>query len=370
VIENNAFTRSASDVITVGGPTVTRTVGRQLAINFARNVVIQNDTFAVSDGVLKFNSDGETIQNEAGGPNPREDSGIVTAADASSITDNSKCAGTCPWRFYPDYSMAVIVSGAGAGQWRRITAQAGNTFAVDRPFDVVPVPGDHFTIRYPAYENALIRANKMSDNPMGIDLHHGAMLNVSVIGNTLTNNGGIALVPSQRNIPADAPDPKSVFANSNLPFSVYRNIEVVGNTITNSLGRFPAFIQLNLQFNTQTKFWGKAAQGLEIRDNQIVGRSGTPYYRSDEGYNVNSIYQNPNAPYVEEGKGALIGTVLQGNKCTNCPVSYTVDTGSIDTTIWNATTVTSPGIVSTFLRDYPFASSTKTGSIGTVTGHD
>ncbi len=35
---------------------------------------------------------------------------------------------------------------------------------------------------------------------MGIDFYHGAFLNVSVVGNTLANNGGIDLVPSQRNI--------------------------------------------------------------------------------------------------------------------------------------------------------------------------
>ncbi len=91
VVENNAFTRSASDTIIVGaaqlswpnngyplhiGDRIQRVMGRQLAINFGKNVVVQNNTFAVSDGVLKYNwSDGETIQNEAGGANPREDTG-------------------------------------------------------------------------------------------------------------------------------------------------------------------------------------------------------------------------------------------------------------------------------------------------------
>jgi hypothetical protein len=97
--------------------------------------------------------------NEAGGPHPREDAGTVTTASASSIADDSKCAGACAWNFYPDYSMVVIVSGAGAGQWRHITGLTGNTFIIDKPFDVIPVPGDHFTVGYPAFENALIRGN-------------------------------------------------------------------------------------------------------------------------------------------------------------------------------------------------------------------
>ena len=100
--------------------------------------------------------------------------------------------------------MVVIVSGAGAGQWRHITANAGNKFTTDRPFDVIPAVGDHFTISVPAYENAIIRSNAMSNNPAGIDLYHGAMLNVSVISNTLTNNGGIDVTPSQRNTPPNS----------------------------------------------------------------------------------------------------------------------------------------------------------------------
>lgn len=377
VVENNAFTRSASDTIIVGaaqlswpnngtplhiGDRIQRVMGRQLAINFGKNVVVQNNAFAVSDGVLKYNwSDGETIQNEAGGANPREDTGTVTASDASSVTDNSKCAAMCAWRYYPN-SMVVIVSGAGAGQWRHITANAGNKFTTDRPFDVIPAVGDHFTISVPAYENAIIRGNTMSNNPAGIDLYHGAMLNVSVISNTLTNNGGIDLTPSQRNTP-----PNSA---TNWPFNVSRNIEINGNTLTDTTGLFAAYISLSFQFVSQTTFWGKSALGVEVRNNQIVARAGATPYLGPEGYQNRSYYQNPSAPYVEQGTGALIGTVFQGDKCTNCPADYTVSTGTIDTTIWNPVITTSPGLAATLVKDLAFAATTKTQSTGTLVGHD
>ena len=81
-------------------------------------------------------------------------------------------------------------------------------------------------------------------------------------------------------------------------------------------------------------------------------------------------YQNGGVRYVDQGTGALFGTVFQGNQCTNCPSSYTLDTGAIDTTIWNATSTNSPGIVATFLHDFPFATGTKTISIGTIVGND
>ena len=378
VIENNVFWRSASDYIMVGpaqlsmtyngssvhvGDRLQRAMGRQLAINFGKNVVVQNNTFNVTDGALQYNwNDGETIQNEAGGGVPREDTGTVTAANASSITDNSKCAGTCAWVYTPGYSMVVVVSGAGAGQWRHITAQTGNTFTVDKPFDVIPAPGDHFTVSYPAFENAIISANTMSGNPMGIDLYHGAFLNVSVVGNTLTNNGGIDLVPSQRNVVNRA-------ATTLTYFNVSRNIEINNNKVTNTNGQFPSFIAAGLQLNTLTTFWGKSIMGLVVRNNQITARAGTPFYRFDEGYKHYSWYQSPAGPYFDQGTGALIGTVFQGNQCTNCPLSYTEGTGTIDATIWNPVTVTSPGAASTLVTDWTFPNA-KTGSIGTVEGND
>ena len=318
MIENNVFTRSASDYVIAGssdtwmvnyghqvkvGERIQRVLGRQVAINFGKNVVFQHNTFNVSDGTLADNlNDGETIQNEGGATNPREDTGTVTAVSATSVTDNSKCSGTCGWRYYPGYSMIVVVSGAGAGQWRRIVANAGNKFTVDKPFDVIPAVGDHFTISYPAFENALILNNMMSNNPLGVDLYHGAMLNVSVINNTLTNNGGIELVGTQRN-PAPGMPAGSSFAAINGPFCVSRNIEINGNILTNTTGLFPAFIAVIFQLNTQNTFWGKSAIGAEVRNNQITARAGTPIYRNSEGYKNNAYYQS-SATYVDKGTGA------------------------------------------------------------------
>ena len=292
VVENNVFTRSASDYVIVGaaqltwpnngyplhiGDRIQRVMGRQLAFNFGKNVVLQNNTFKTADGVLKYNwGDGETIQNEGGAWDVREDTGTVTAATATSITDAAKCDGTCAWTYYPNYSMIVVVSGAGAGQWRRIIAQDGNSFTVDKPFDVIPGAGDHFTLSYPTFENALIRGNQMNGNPKGIDLYHGAFLNVSVVANTMTNNGGIDLNPAQRNT-VDRAAPTLTF------FNVSRNIEIDGNTIANTTGNYPAYLAICFQLNTLPTFWGKSAIGVEVRNNVISARLGTAPFHTKKG---------------------------------------------------------------------------------------
>ena len=116
----------------------------------------------------------------------------------------------------------------------------------------------------------------MSGNPLGVDLYHGAMLNVSVVNNTLNNNGGIELVPTQRNAPVDTPTTSS--------FSVARNIEINNNTLTNTSGQFSTFIAVTLQLNTQNAFWGESVIGVEVRNNKITARSGAPYYRNTDGY--------------------------------------------------------------------------------------
>ncbi|ACK51727.1 hypothetical protein Msil_2809 [Methylocella silvestris BL2] len=377
IFENNHFTRSASDTVIAGpdqlswpwivrpirlGDVLSRTAagGRQVSLNFGTNIVFQNNVFDTSDGVIQYNAgDGETILNEGGGGSPREDFGTVTTASAATIADDSKCSGACAWKTYPN-SKVVIVSGAGAGQWRKIFAQNGNSFTVDPPFDVVPAAGDHFTISAPSYENAIIRNNTMVGNPIGVAMYHGVFLNVSVIGNQLTNNGGIYLLPSQAN----------QRAGRNF-FNVARNIEINGNVLKNLNGNYPSYVSIGFVMMTQNVFWGKSVLAAEARNNQITARSGTFPYTFGEGYNHLTFYQNPGGgAYVEEGNGAMWGTVWQGNSCANCAVNYNLSTGAMDTTIWNAKAANSPGFVSTILKDTTIANSTKQASTRTLVGKD
>lgn len=375
VIEGNRFARSASDKVIVdpsnftflnGNPAVDpihigesaqRMLGRQLAINFLKNAVIENNVFEVSDGVFRNNqNDGETINSEGGGPSPMQDVGTVTAADAASVTDNSKAG---PWNYGSGYKIAIM-SGKGWGQWRNIVSQSNNTFTVDRAWDIVPAAGDHFSIFRPSLENGLIRSNVARDNPSGILLYHAGFLNVSIINNALTDNGGILLSATQDPLGTGRP-PQAGAA---------RNIEIAGNTLTDTKSQWSLFFAIYVAALSPETIWGTAMDEIEIRNNSLNAKAGNPVgvFGLEEGYLHKVFYQNSHASYDPNSAApAIIGSVFQGNRCTACSASYTLSTGVADTVIWNAVNGTGgPPLV----LDQKLSNTAAHASLGTTIGGD
>lgn len=384
VIENNHFTRSASDKILVTasnlwwlnghadapikiGDYSNRQLGRQIAVEFAKNLVIQNNIFDVTDGTLTKNrNDGETINSEGGAYLDQQDTGTVVSADATSVTGGSKTWNYIPKSAYNLGSRIAILSGKGAGQWRQITSLSGNTFKISAAWDVIPAAGDNFTIFVPSMENALLRNNTMSNNTHGILLFASAFYNVSVLNNTLTDNGGIWLDSIQ-----------DIYAKSfKYPKIGYqRNIEVIGNTIKNTQGYLPAYIVIRDGLLNPNYIWGLAMDGLEVRDNSVTGKSGTPKYDFADGQYMNRVvFADPDTSiYVPNGPApnGLVGTIFQGNNCTSCPYFYSLSTGVADTILWNSSV---NGVLQTsgspILKDEKIWSGATQSSTGTIIGHD
>ena len=380
VLENNHFTRSASDKLAVGpadpswgGYAIAvparfgymRVGGRQPSLNWGKNVVIQNNIFDTSDGVISYNwNDGETILNEAGGPSAgqREDVATVSAAASSSITANPKCSGTCAWNVSPNSIVATsaakaLVNGATSRKRAAIRSPSTNLSASSPN-------GDHFAISQPGYENAIILNSTMSGNPFGIAMYKGAFFNVSVLASHLTDSGGIYLIPSQSNL-------------TSMPrFNTSQNIEINGNIVKNTKGWYPAYIATFFAIVTQNQLWGTSTFGLEMRNNQITAKPGTPLPLTAEGFGLYDIYQSLNAGnFIDQGTSWVTGTVYQGNSCTNCPINYRLSNTVNDTAIWKAATINSPGVASTFVSDKPmggtnFGGASPHGSLGTVIGND
>jgi hypothetical protein len=380
IVENNHFTRSASETIVAGpaqlgwpnvigqkiklGDVIGRTPGRQISVDFGTNTVFQNNIFDTSDGVMKYNwDDGETILSEAGNEYDREDAGSVTAADAFNITDSSRGANAWNYDSKKPYAL-LIVNGNGEGQRRNIVKLVGNTFTLDKPLDIYPAAGDHFIIAQPGFLNVIIRNNTMSGNPIGIGMFGGTFLNVSVTGNNLTDNGGIYLSPDQsKNGPA-GPNQQGTM------LSVYRNIEINNNIVQDKSGYFPAYINIMFRLIDQTTLFGHGVETVEVRNNQVTARPGTFPRPFDPGFTNQVVYQNSSAPYVESNESAIEGTIFQGNSCANCAINYKLTGGDLNTVIWNWSSPDTNGFKSTLTSDLPIANSTKVLSVNTVIGKD
>ncbi|PNG24586.1 hypothetical protein CR492_17745 [Methylocella silvestris] len=371
-VESNHFTRSAKDTIVATtaqtswsyivkpiavGDVISRRLGRQLSMQFGRNTVIYGNTFDVSDGTLKVNqNDGETILNESV---RRDDTGVVTAASATTISADSKCSGVCTWNEYPNMNL-FVVSGKGAGQYRHIVARNNNTFTLDKPWDLIPAAGDHFAIAVPSFENAVITNNTMNDNPIGIGLWAGMFLNTTVTNNRLTNNGGIYL------------DPKSTtnaFIANSLTFNTAKNMEIMNNTITNAAGKFPAYVRIGQTMISPASPWGTSLYGVEVRANRLTAKPGTFPYPYSEGFQNIVLYQGSTA-YTENGVYGVTGTVMQGNACITCARAFTLNTGALYTVLWNNSFAKPVGIDSVFVYDTPIVTSSPNKSAGTITGND
>jgi hypothetical protein len=120
--------------------------------------------------------------------------------------------------------------------------------------------------------------------------------------------------------------------------------------------------------------WGTGLDGIEVRNNSIVARPGNPIGNFPEGYWNLAQYQDGKAPYSPNSAApAVLGTIFQGNNCTNCQVFYHLNTGSVDTIIWNSyinnvaiAALAQPLVI----KDERMWNTATHASTGTVVGHD
>ncbi|TGE03104.1 hypothetical protein EU556_25970, partial [Hymenobacter fodinae] len=229
VVEGNTFVRDAAILYSANKPTIET---RTLSINFAQNVALVGNTFETINGPAPDNNDGETLLNEGGGPN-RKDAyyGRVSGATASTLQD-----ATASWGALTSQAVVVIIQGKGLGQWRRITASAGQSLTVERGWDVVPDQSSRYSITDWSARNWLVKDNVLRHNRAGLEFWSCSTLDVAVVGNRLTNNDGILLRPGQTLI------------QGAQVFNMVYNTQLVGNWVENVEDRTntgaPAYIGL------------------------------------------------------------------------------------------------------------------------------
>jgi len=317
-VEGNKWTR---DAVRQYDPNVSHVV----TLDFARRIAVINNTFTAINGPLDpANNDGETILTEGGGARRTEGIGQVTAATSNTLSDSTGAVNPNVFvnGLLPDNYGIAIVAGKGAGQTRRVTAFSGGRFTVNRAWDVQPDASSRYATATWGLEMSLIKGNRLSNNPRGILLYSTAVRQVAIVGNTLSENGGILVRSFQK-------------MSSNL-FTAIVDVGVLGNNISNTTRRYPSYLSVHFANNDGQAF-GTSHVGVEVRRNMLTannpniddsrfsGHSGREGYMNQMNVET-SVYQATTMP-------RLLGTILQNNTCTNCATAFRLGTGAAGTSL-------------------------------------
>ena len=309
--QGNTFTRDGSFQNAAG-------VVHSFAMDFAHRIAVVGNTFNVKNGPITNHNrnDGETLLTEGGGGQRTENIGTVASATATTISDPANTSAVDAAAIAENYGIA-IVGGKGAGQTRRLTAYASGKMTVDRAWDVVPDSSSRYATFVWGLEKALIKGNTLSQNPRGIWLYHTAIRDVDIVGNTISEGGGIFLRSFQK--------------LSDKMFTPHYNIRIAKNRISNTTGNWTSHI--NAVFvNADAKAFGIAKLGIEIRDNQITANrpnisNPNEDYTGSEGY-MNLMKVENYSLYETMSLPRMLGTIFQRNVCTNCDVAVRLGTGA------------------------------------------
>ncbi len=314
----NRFTRDARDNQNSKG------VIHSFTMDFAHRVAVVGNTLDVLGGPItnKFRNDGETLLTEGGGPRRTESIGTVTNATATTLSDPGNHINVMPFLPYsakviPENYGVAIVGGKGAGQSRRVTAYSKGTMTVDTPWDVIPNTTSRYATFVWGLEKSLIKGNTLSQNPRGIWLYKTAVREVDIVGNNVTEGGGIYLVPSQ--------------SLKNKMFVPMYGVRIADNSITNTARQWRSYVSLMFVRLDEPDF-GIASIGVEVRNNTLQANSPNLLMPQEgagnvEGF-VNRMHAEGPTQSLSKNQTRLLGTIFQNNQCTGCEQDIVVRDGA------------------------------------------
>ena len=327
LIENNNYTRYV-----FGATSSTESGG--ISIGLSDSLVLLNNSFNKGGtGPLAWNyNDGETILCQGGGSPPLVlySFGTVSSATATTLTDTTQSWTnnySLPVSYTIDHHYYIsIISGPGLGQVRQVVSNTTTTVTIDSPWDIIPTSASEYAINPYGANHVLVKGNSLSGNPRGLEFYKTSTEDLSIINNTLTDNGAIWL-----------------WANLQAPWiNVQMDTEVVGNYVSKSTNLYSINYPGSL-----TKAFVQSSAGANDPANKIFGME----FRLNT---VQPMIPNISSNYNGEGFAAesdavnntsvgMLGVIFQDNLATNATVAYRVGAGDYATTLWdnlasNATT--------------------------------
>jgi len=325
VVESNTLSLNANN-----GTFNSANVRHGMAIGFAQNDALINNTFTTFNGTPVYDNDGESILSEGGGNGrPGEESGTVSSASGTSMT-LSKSASFVPG------TVVAIINGTGRGQWRTITARTTNSITIDQPWLLAPDTTSTYAIFIWSNRNTTIDNNTFTGWLRGIWFYQGSTTDSQISNNHLNGMDGIDMRPAQN------------VTRGLGQFDPIWNTQVNNNTLTSSASTATE-INMTADLQQTNTLIGTMALNYEVRNNSLTG-TGATFFQNDpawsEGY-VNDL-QVEASPYTDQSIPAVLGSIFQGNTANNCgQQAFLLNGGAYQTIIANSSATGDP----VFLND-------------------
>jgi hypothetical protein len=294
-----------------------------IPINFLKRATIDSNTFKVVNGPVSNykRNDGEALLSEGGGAGRTEGMGTATSATSITLTDANNSLNLANSSGVIGHSV-IIISGKGTGQKRDIIGYTGHTMTVDHHWDVIPDTSSRYMTAVMSIEDVIISNNSFSEWPRGTWIYNAATESLDIINNTYAESGGILLRAE----------------TSATVHDTLLNINVVGNKIANTTSTWASYCMLVYADDAQNSPDGLGAVGIVFKNNDLQANNPTFAPPEDvasfEGYGNYMAYMAP-GPYVAPATGGLIGTIFQGNACTNCSVAFRTGTNVFSSVYFN-----------------------------------
>ncbi len=361
-----------------------------ITVEYAHEVAILGNSFTMINGVSSPNNDGECIASESGGSGGRfvgDDFGRVLSSTSNSLTVSNSAtnyAGNPAENDAKGGSYVAIINGKGRGQIRKIQWRSANVISISGlPWAVNPDATSNYSVFFWSLRNVTIGPNNTFTNWPGgaVVLYTGPGTDNMIIGNSITDQDGVWLQPSQVN--------NTSHTNPNGEFRPVWNMQVEDNEFTShNTGAKSRGTYVNLTAlvgygknggANDPKLYGTLALNVEIKRNTInaSGINGSEtsqdpdhfynYQPTAEGF-INYIRFEPTT-YQDQGIPALLGAVFMWNDVYGYSQQAFLINGGAYRTLIGATDYGNYGSNAVFIRDSTLmgrASPVSHTSVGTI----
>ncbi len=337
--------------VSQGSPLATPTLnGNHLIFHaFAvsgRQFTIDSNSLSVVNGPLYATMGwncGEGIYSEPGDTDQSSFVGMATSATANTLTDANTTltfGDVYNYNLGPSGFNIAIIAGTGYGQMRHITGYSGRTVSVDQPWDQIPDATSKYLVTIPNWENVVFK-NNYHTGWRGTWLYISTVNHVDFLNNTYSESGGIWIRPQSdvaRQNPANLP--------GQLDTDLLLNVNIIGNSVTNTKGYWASYIS-SVASTLDYRPAGLALAGLTVKGNSVVANATNVNYPQEdiggaqEGYTSFMVW-NTSVGYSLEPNPVQLGTISQGNSCTNCSFPFRTGQG-VAAAVFDDTTLVNSG---------------------------